>query len=47
MSKDRVFGAEVYHIWAVCLIFQYDFNKSLSEDAFCIQGIFLHWKYDL
>lgn len=47
MSKDRVFGSEAYHIWAVCLIFQYDFNKSLSEDAFCIQGIFLHWKYDL
>jgi hypothetical protein len=41
MSKDRVFGAEVYHVWVVCLIFQYNLNKSLGEDAVSIQGIFL------
>ena len=46
MSKYRVFGAEVYHMWMVCLIFQYDFNN-LGEDAVPVQGIFLHWKYDL
>ena len=47
VSKDRVFGADVYHVWVVCLIFQYNFNKSLGEDVVSVQGIFLHWKYDL
>jgi hypothetical protein len=40
MSKDSVFGTGVYHVWMVCLIFQYHFNKSLGEDAVSVPGIF-------